>query len=90
MKARIIAGVIAALTYECLGLDAVAVVRQDAGSDCTSVGLYALQFDLQPVLLQHLIVSKQRRRLIHVDNQQVHVAIVVEVAEGTSPAAMSR
>ena len=68
MEAGIVAGVIAALTYECLGLDAVAVVSEDAGSDCTSVRLHALKLDLQPVLLEFLIVPKQGRRLVHIHN----------------------
>ena len=57
MQARIITGVIAGLTYECLRLRLVAVVSYDTGADCATVRFHALQFDLHPVLLGLQIVS---------------------------------
>ena len=80
MESGIVAGVIAGLTYKCLRLNLVAVVSQDAGTDCTSIRLHALQLYLQPVLADFQIVSQQRRWFIHIDNQHIHVAVVVEVA----------
>src|SRR5258708_14101550 len=90
MEPGIIGGVRAGLTYECLRLHLVAVMGYDTSSDCTSVRLHALQFYLQPVLLDFQIVSQQRRGLIHIDNQHIDVAVVVEVAKSTAPAAVSR
>ena len=36
------------------------------------------------------IVAQQRRRLVHVHHRDVHVAVVVEIAERTAPAGVRR
>src|SRR5208283_943426 len=39
------------------------------------------KLQLQPVMLSFQIVSQQRRRLVHIQDQNVQVSIVVEIAE---------
>ena len=90
METGIIAGVIAGLAHDSLSLDFRAVMSDDASSDCAAVRLHALQLNLEPVLLAVQIVSQQRWRLVHVDDQHVDVAVIVEVAEGAAAAAVRR
>src|ERR1700761_3237035 len=50
-------------------------------SDGCAIALGSQQFDLDPVLLVAAIISKQRRRVVHIENQNVDVAIVVVVSK---------
>src|ERR1700737_4970992 len=88
MQTRIVARIIAGLAEQRLRLHFVAVVDQDSGSNRAAVGFHALQLHLQPVLLDRRVVSQKRGRLIQVDDQNVQVAVIVEVSEGTSTAAV--
>ena len=45
---------------------------------------------LQPVAGARDVVAQERRRLVHVHHQDVDVAVVVEVAEGTAAARVRR
>ena len=56
--------------------------RADGGA----IALRSNQFDLDPVLLVAAIVAQQGRDVIHVQDQCVDVAIVVEVAESGAAA----
>ena len=58
----------------------------DAGADGRAIALCADELDLDPILLVAAVVAKQRRRVVHVQNQCVDVAIVVVIAEGRSAA----
>ena len=53
-----------------------------------AIRLHSLKLDLDPVLLSRKIVSQQRRRLVHVDDENVYVPIVVEIAERAAAAGM--
>ena len=48
------------------------------------------QFDLDPIVLIPAIVAEQRGNLIHVVHDNVDVAVVVEIAEGTAATRMAR
>ena len=63
---------------------------QHAGTDGAPVGLYAFQLHLEPVGFPRDVIPQQRRRLVKIDNQHIHVTIVVEISEGASTAAMGR
>ena len=69
---------------------AVAVPRDDARADGAAVRLDADEQDLQPVAAAGHVVPQQRRRLVHVDDEHVDVAIVVEIAERATPAGVRR
>src|SRR5207302_753773 len=58
----------------------------NASADGSAIALCADQLDLDPILLVAAIVAKQRRRVVHVQNQRVDIAIVVVIAEGRAAA----
>src|SRR6266849_4887302 len=57
-----------------------------ASANRASIRLGANALDLEPVILCVAIIAKKRRRLVHVNNDNVDVPIVVEVAECRSSA----
>src|SRR5882672_2992562 len=52
-----------------------------ASSDGGAIALCSDQFDLDPILLVAAVIAKKRRRVVHIKNQGIDVAIVVIVAE---------
>src|ERR1700730_3295749 len=58
----------------------------DAGADSAAIRLRANALYLEPAIFRRGVVAKQRRCLVHVDHHNVHIAIVVEVAECRSSA----
>src|SRR5438552_12811212 len=63
----------------------------DDSHPCTNgaaIGLGTNAFDLQPVVFRATIIAKERRRLVHINDGDVHVAVVVEVPEGGPTAAV--
>ena len=57
-------------------------MHNHSSTDRASVGFHALQFYLNPMLIGVNVISQQRRLLVHIGDQHVNVAVVVEVAEG--------
>src|SRR3954469_18585779 len=57
-----------------------------AGADCASVRLRANTFHLQPVVFRRAVISQQRRRFVHIDDDYVDVAIIIEVPESRTAA----
>jgi hypothetical protein len=90
MQPRIVTGVVAGLTDESLSLDLISIVRNDSRADRASIRFHSFEFDLEPVLFALKIVSQKRRWLIHVHDQYVQVAVVIEIAKRAAAAAMSR
>ena len=90
MQTAIVGGVEARLRRDVLRLRAAAVSRDHARADGAAVRLHAHQQDLQPVAASGDVVPQQRRRFVHVDDDHVHVAIVVEIAECATPARVRR
>src|SRR5205807_8869325 len=56
------------------------------GADRGAVALSPNQLDLDPVVLVAAVVAQERGRIVHVQNQDVDVAVIVIVAEGGAPA----
>src|SRR5581483_3175424 len=57
-----------------------------AGADGAPVRLGSHTLHLQPAILRWGVVAQERRRLIHVDDDHIDVAIVIEVPECRSAA----
>src|SRR5205823_5083401 len=72
-----------------LRLATCAVTDRYAGSNGAAVALDSSELNFQPVFSAGNIVAKQGRRFVHVHDQHVHVAIVVEVTEGAPAAGVS-
>jgi len=58
----------------------------DASSNGGAIALCADQLDLDPILLVAAVIAKERRWVVHIQDQSVDVAIVVIVAEGCAAA----
>src|SRR5207249_3446002 len=72
------------------GLPAAAGLHHDRRPDAGAVGAGALELHLDPPVGPGIVVAEQRRRLVHVHDQHVDVAVVVEVAEGGPAAGVDR
>src|SRR2546425_6333511 len=90
MQAQVILGVKAGLAEDLLGLPTPSGGRSYAGADGAAIGLQTNQLDLQPSILIPAIIAEQRRGLVHVHDEHIDIAIVVEVAECAAPARMTR
>ena len=90
MKAPVIYRKIAGLRQHFLRLSLLAILDRHAGADGAAIGFHSDQLDLEPVILAGDIVAQQRWRLIQIHDQDIHVAIVIEIAESASAAAMAR
>src|ERR1035438_3216147 len=88
MQPAIVDGKIGGLGEDRLHLPALPIRGHHLGANRTTVGGNANQQDLQPVIRPGDVIAQQRRRLVEIDNQNVDVAIVIEIAESHSPAAM--
>ena len=64
----------------------VAVPCGHSCSDRAAIAAHSNQQDFQPVVLPRKIISQQGRRLVHVPNENVDVAIIVEVPESAPTA----
>src|SRR5712675_2737222 len=60
----------------------------DARADGAAVGFCAYALDFEPVVFGAGIIAQERRRLVHVDNGDVDVSVVVKIAEGGASAAV--
>jgi hypothetical protein len=88
VQAGITAGIKTTLTENTLSLDFSAIMHENAGPDRAAVGLYALELHLNPIWFSLNVIAQQRRWFVQVDDENVDVAIVIEIAKGTSPAAV--
>ena len=71
-----------------LGLSARAVDCGHSGADGASIGLHAFEQDLDPVVVAGDVVTQQRGRFVEIDDEDIEVAIVIEVAERATAAGM--
>ena len=78
----------AGLTQQGLSLCLPSVARQNSSPDRAAIGFYALELDFDPVCLASEVVSQQRWRFIEIDDDHVDVAIIIEVSESATAAAM--
>src|SRR6267142_148374 len=88
MQPGIVAGEETGLTKYSLSLRLSAVMSYDSSSYRTAVGIHAFQLNFNPVGFSRKVVSQQRRWLIEIDDDDVQVAIIIEIAESASAAAM--
>ena len=56
-----------------------------ARSDGGTIALRSDQFNLDPVLLVAAVVAEQGRDVTHVQDEHIHIAIVVKVARAIIP-----
>src|SRR5690348_5047134 len=88
MQTRVVAGIEAGLAHQRLGLFFFAVRSNYACANGAAVGLGSNQLDFEPVITALHVIAKERRRLVHVDDQDVEIAVVIEVPEGAATAAV--
>jgi len=82
-------GKITGLTEHLLRLHLAAVADQDTCPDGVAIALHSFQTDLDPAVAVRRVVAQQRRRLIDVYDQGIHIAVVIEIAKGQTAAAMA-
>ncbi len=63
-------------------LDVLTGDHSNSSPDCSAIALRSHQLDFDPVLLVAAVVTKQRRRIVQIQNDDVHVSIVVVVSKG--------
>ena len=88
MKQRIVDREEARLAEELLHHGTAFNLQRNAGAYGASVGSAADKFDLEPVAAAAEIVPQQRRWLVEVDDKGVEIAVVVEVSDGKTAAAV--
>src|SRR6476646_373373 len=76
------------LTQDFLRLLPVAVKNSYPRPNRAAVRTYARQLHLQPMVVTAHVIAQQRRRLIVIHDDDVHVAVVIEVAESAAPAGL--
>ena len=86
MQAAVVGGVKARLAQHGLRLAAPAIAGNHGRANRAAIGIDPDQLDLEPIGLAAQIIAQQARRLVEIDDQDVYIAIVVEVAEGAAPA----
>src|SRR5260370_41943605 len=74
------------LAQHLLRLHSVTIAHGNPRADCAAVRCNAGQLDLDPVMAAGYVVAQQGRRLVLIDDEDVHVPVVVEVAEGATAA----
>src|SRR5579883_864428 len=77
---------ISALRQHRLRLPPIAVACHHRRADRRAVRLRALQQHFQPMAGASQIIAQQRGRLVHVHDQDVEVAVVIEIAESDATA----
>src|ERR1035438_6141610 len=88
MQSRIVDREITRLAHHLLRLHVFAIANQHSCANCASIALDPLESNLDPVVARRRIVAQQGRRLVLIHYENIDIAVVVEVAESTSTAAM--
>ena len=84
VQAQVILGVVASTAAHFSHQSQLACDAGDPGSDCAAIGPLPHKLDLQPVTQIPTVVSKKFRNGVHWVDDDVHIAIVVNVAERCS------
>src|ERR1035438_5029948 len=90
MQARVVRREKTGLAGQALCLHLSAVARQNSGADRTAIAFCSFQAHFDPMIAGGSVIAQKRRGLIAVHDENVEVAIVVEVAEGASAAHVAR
>ncbi len=88
MEAKLILGDVTRSAHYLVDLGVPPAEHRDARSDGTAIGARADAPHLDPMVSGLAIVAQKRRWLIHIVHQDVHVAIVVKIAERATSAGM--
>src|SRR6266850_1884537 len=88
MQAEVILGHEAGAAHHFVYLGVFGRDYTDARADGAAVGFCAYALDFEPVVFGAGIIAQERRRLVHVDDGDVDVSVVVEIAEGGASAAV--
>ena len=86
MQPAVVRRVKAGLAQHRLSLPPAAVAGDHGRADRAAIGIDAGQLDLEPIGTAREIVAQQAGGLVEVDDQDVHIAIVVEIAESAAAA----
>src|SRR5882757_6158317 len=57
-----------------------------ARANRSAIALGAHQLDLDPILFVATLITKQRRQIVHIQNQHIHVTVVVVIAKSSAAA----
>ena len=76
----------ARLPGDLLDLLAAAVPDQGAGADGAAVGFGGVELLLEPAVVAFDVVAQERGWFVEVDDENIEIAIVVEIAEGAAAA----
>src|SRR5882762_5542242 len=88
MQAEVILGHEAGAAHYFVYLGVFGGDYTDPRADGAAVGFCAYALDFEPVVFGAAIVAEERGRLVHVDDGDVDVSVVVEIAEGGASAAV--
>src|SRR5258708_37517716 len=86
MESGIIAGDVTGLAKQLLRLDFFPVAHKHAGSNRASIRLASDEFDLKPMLVRGGIIAHEGRGLVAIHDDDVQIAVIVEVSEGATAA----
>ena len=88
MESGVACGIKTGLAQYRLSLNFPSVMDEHTGANRTPVRFHADEPNFRPVVMVAQIVAKQGRRFAAINDQNVQVTVVVEVAEGTAAAGM--
>src|SRR5262245_46694211 len=78
----------ARLTQNRLRLDAPAAADADLGSDRAARRFRSHQMQANPVMAGVLVVAQQCGRLTHIHDENIDIAVIIDIAESSATAGM--
>src|SRR5260370_17423010 len=90
MQSQVVLRIKTRLAQNFLYLPPAARCDGDARAECRAIRPGANQLQLQPMIAILDVVPQQRRRLVHVPDDHVDIAIVVEISEPPATPRMTR
>src|SRR4051794_13817597 len=84
VKPQVIHGIVARLTLDLLRLPVAIHTHAYASSDGSAIGPDTDQLYLQPVISGTNVRPQQGGRFVSIHDQHVHVAVIIEITEGTA------
>src|ERR1700676_434939 len=88
MQAKVILGQVTGTAHYFIYLRMLARDHSHASANGAAIGRGTDALDLQPVVPRAAIIAQQRGSLVHVNHCDVHISVVVEVAECSPSAAV--
>src|SRR5580698_1337850 len=81
VETRIVCGDVARLAHGFLDMNFAAAANGDSASEGAAIAFGSVQADLDPVVVGRSVIAQERGRLILIHDENVEVAVIVEVAE---------